>query len=113
MTDWKVKVQTDNSYVKEVIVYDYISPQDAVDSALAQTGASSYITCVPYYGNSYSDATNRNYESNRNRQSVSSNPNTELEFVFWVTLGMLFVMISIPIAFVIFSIMTIRLAMSN
>jgi len=42
--DWKVKVMTRTGYVKDVKVYDYINPQDAVKAALSQTDSTQFIT---------------------------------------------------------------------
>jgi hypothetical protein len=44
MTDWTVKVKTRSGYIKDVVVYDYCYPMDAVDAAMAQTDAVDYIS---------------------------------------------------------------------
>jgi hypothetical protein len=114
MTDWKVKIRTDTGYIKDVVVHDYNYPQDAVDAALSQTGASDYVSYEPHFENGSEYYSSKTIQQNYRKGSyVSTNSSAEFEFVCWMTLGLLFVMISIPIAFILFSIMAIRLAMSK
>jgi hypothetical protein len=47
MSNWIVKVKTQTGYVKDVLVEDYIYPKDAVEAALAQTGAEMMISYKP------------------------------------------------------------------
>lgn len=44
MTDWNVRVETETGYVKDVQVKDYIYMDDAVNAALSQTGAKTFIS---------------------------------------------------------------------
>lgn len=46
--DWTVTVKTQTGYIKNVVVYDYNTQSDAIDAALAQTGAAEAITAIPY-----------------------------------------------------------------
>lgn len=72
MSDWIVKVQTQTGYVKEVLVSDYIYPQDAVEAALAQTGAKSMI--------SYKPASDNQDNSNSSGYLGNSNQSPSFEF---------------------------------
>jgi hypothetical protein len=112
--DWIVKIKTQSGYVKDVIVYDYNYPSDAVDAALAQTGADNYIYCSPYFDTEDRDTSGYQSSSSSSDGSYSTNPGAELEFIFWLCLGFIAILAShTPLAFVLFSIMTIRLCMSR
>lgn len=49
MTDWVVKVVTQNNQVKDVRITDCIYPMDAVEAAMSQTAAKSMISCSPVF----------------------------------------------------------------
>jgi hypothetical protein len=111
--DWIVKIKTQSGYVKDVIVYDYNYPSDAVEAALAQTGADIYINCSPYFDIEDRDTSSYHSSSSSNSGSYSTNPEAELEFIFWLCLGFIAILAYAPLAFVLFSVMTIRLCMSR
>lgn len=76
MTDWKVKVITKSNQVKDVVVYDYTYPGDAIDAAIAQTNAKNYISVIPHYPvEDYS--TYNSY--NTNAHSSNSHDDSEVE----------------------------------
>jgi hypothetical protein len=49
--DWKVKVVTSSNQVKDIVVYDYTYPSDAVKAAMSQTNAKSVISYSPFVEN--------------------------------------------------------------
>ena len=111
--DWIVKIKTQSGYVKDVIVYDYNYPSDAVEAALAQSGADTYINCSPYFDIEDRDTSSYQSSSSSSDGSYSTNPEAELEFIFWLCLGFIAILVYAPLAFVLFSVMTIRLCMSR
>jgi hypothetical protein len=111
--DWIVKIKTQSGYVKDVIVYDYNYPQDAVDAALAQTGAKSYVNYSPYFkSNSTQDTSSSNSSYNYTIRSSGSS-SKDLEFIFWLCLGLITVIVFPPLGVVIFGVMVVRLNKKN
>lgn len=107
--DWIVKVKTRSNQIKDVKVYDYAYPDDAMEAALAQTAAVEAISCYPFQEEKESTSTSYN------TQSDSYTPYTgkviygyEREFALYAILGLITIMTIPPIGFVIFAWMSYR-----
>lgn len=98
MTDWVVSVQTKSGYIKQVIVYDYNFPDDAVDAALAQTGGVRTLGYSAYYPSTnnkpedryYNKPEDRYYENSdytQNNYSVSD-PDKTMAVLLFVFIGL-------------------------
>lgn len=64
--NWCVTVKTETGYIKQVKVYDYNFESDAVNAALSQTGATQYLTAIPFYENSQTTNSSVTYSSPSN-----------------------------------------------
>lgn len=49
MTDWKVKVETQDHQIRTVTVFDFVYPSDASRAALSQSAGHRVISVVPIY----------------------------------------------------------------
>lgn len=49
MTDWEVKVETQDHQIRTVIVQDFIYPSDASRAALSQSAAHRVVSVTPVY----------------------------------------------------------------
>jgi hypothetical protein len=83
--DWNVKVVTQSNQIKDVKVFDYIYPSDAVDAAVAQTDAKSVITCNPITNDIEYNSNSNNYYISDSSSGIDWDNNQFFQY-FVVTL---------------------------
>lgn len=90
--DWNVKVVTEDNYVKDVVVEDYIYPDDAVRAALSQTGAKtfiSYSSVVDKTDTSSSNFSNVEYIQELGQFGPQYNNTDQLQLILLMILGII------------------------
>jgi pilus assembly protein TadC len=102
--DWNVKVITEDNYVKEVVVKDYIYPDDAVRAALSQTGAKeviSYSSVVNEVNNSSSNSSNVEYSQGLGQFGPQYNNTDQLQIILLMIVGIIVFSFVPPLAILI------------
>ena len=105
--DWIVQVKTKSGYIKDVKVFDYNYPNDAVEAALAQTGATEYINFHSVSNDSKSE-TSSSDNIIYTTSSGGSPPKNALELFGYLVLGFFATIAYVPLGFAIFGWMAYR-----